>query len=272
MKIFIRFLLIIILIISLGILGYRAVYDFNLIRNGDTFIVQKSTPDGYDFLLRIPRGYNDYSGKQPLLIYLHGAGESGKDINTLKNKDPYFFSQKTLKNQETACFPFICVTPVCDTKRWEPYRVITMLDQVLSETKYRFQIDQSRIYLTGYSMGGFGTFETAMEYSERFAAIVPVAGGGEPDRAIKLRHLATWVFHGDNDQTVPLPSSELVVKTMQKLNHSNVRLTIIKDGGHGIAENVYSRSELYSWLLRQKLFDDRTRSNSGDFINSRPSR
>ncbi|MDR3198693.1 MAG: prolyl oligopeptidase family serine peptidase [Planctomycetaceae bacterium] len=272
MKILIRFLLIVILIVSLCILGYRAVYDFNLIRSGGTFVIQKSTPDGYDFLLRIPRGYNDYSGKQPLLIYLHGTGESGKDINTLKNKDPYFLSQKIFKDQETALFPFICVTPVCDTKRWEPYRVIAMLDQVLSETKYRFQIDPSRIYLTGYSMGGFGTFETAMEYPERFAAIVPVAGGGEPDRAIKLQHVATWVFHGDNDQTVPLASSDLVVKSMQKLNHRNVRLTTIKDGGHGIAEKVYSRSELYSWLLRQKLFNDRTGSNSGNFVNSRPSR
>jgi predicted peptidase len=271
MKICIRFLLIVLLIVSLGILGYRAVYDFNLIRNGDTFVVQKSTPDGYDFLLRIPRGYNDYSGKQPLLIYLHGTGESGKDINILKNKDPYFFSKKTFEKQETSLFPFICVTPVCDTKRWEPYRVIAMLDQVLSETKYRFQIDPSRIYLTGYSMGGFGTFETAMEYPERFAAIIPVAGGGEPDRAIKLRHIAAWVFHGENDQTVPLPSSALVVNAMQQSGHPNVHLTTIK-GGHNIAYEVYSQADLYQWLLRQKLFNDHTRSDSGNFVNRRPSR
>jgi predicted peptidase len=272
MKILLRLFLVVILIVSLVILGYRTVYDFNLIRRGDTFIVHKSTPDGYDFLLRIPRGYNDHSGKQPLLIFLHGAGESGKDISTLKNKDPYFLSQKTFKDQETALFPFICVTPICDTKRWEPYRVIALLDQVLAETRNRFQVDTARVYLTGYSMGGFGTFETAMEYPERFAAIVPVAGGGEPNRAIKLQNIPTWVFHGDADQTVPLPSSALVVNAMQEMGHRNVRLTTIKGGGHGIAHDVYSRADLYQWLLQQKSFDYRTGSNSGNFVNGRSSR
>ncbi|MDR1479546.1 MAG: dienelactone hydrolase family protein [Planctomycetaceae bacterium] len=272
MKIMLRIVFVIILFVSFGVLGYRLVYDFNLVWRGDTFVVQKSTPDGYDFLLRIPRGYNDYSGKQPLLIFLHGAGESGKDIRVLENKDPYFLSQETFKGQETAFFPFICVTPICDTQRWEPYRIIALLDQVLQETRYRFQVDTSRVYLTGYSMGGFGTFETAVEYPERFAAVVPVSGGGEPERAKKLQHVAAWFFHGDKDQTVPTNSSEFVVQAMLDNNHKNVRLTIVANGRHDIVENVYSRAELYSWLLQQKLFNNCTGGDTSDFVNGCQSR
>ena len=106
--------------------------------------------------------YNDFSGPLPLLIFLHGAGEVGTDPNTLRKKDPTFFARETFKDQESTLFPFIVVTPICPENRWEPQRVIALLDQVLSENKFRFQIDPDRVHLTGYSMGGFGTFEAAV--------------------------------------------------------------------------------------------------------------
>jgi predicted peptidase len=228
------------------------VYDFRLIRYGDTFVVKKSSPEGYDYLLHIPRGYNDFSGPQPLLMFLHGAGEIGTDPNTLREQDPAFFAREALKGQETARFPFIAVTPICPENRWEPWRVIAVLDQVLAENKFRFQIDPDRIYLTGYSMGGFGAFETAMEFPERFAAIVPVAGGGEPNKAEKLQNVAVWVFHGANDRTVPTPSSALVVERMRELEHKDVMMNILRNAGHGIVREVYSQDVLYRWLLLKR--------------------
>ena len=252
MRTVIRFLFLVVLFVSVGVIGYRVVYDFTLIRQGDTFVVKKSTEEGYDYLLHIPRGYNDYSGPQPLLIFLHGAGERDTDPRTLLEKTPAHFAKDLFKKQETSYFPFIVVTPICPESCWEPHRVIALLDQVLVENKFRFQVDPDRVYLTGYSMGGFGTFETAMEYPERFAAIVPVAGGGEPDKAEKLLDVATWVFHGENDTTVPIPSAALVVERMRELGHKDVVMTTFSLSGHGIAGLAYMNDSLYRWLLLKR--------------------
>jgi predicted peptidase len=271
MRIFVQFLLIVVLLFSTGVVIYRVVYDFNLIRHGKVFVVEKTSPDGYDYLLYIPRGYNDFSGPQPLLIFLHGAGEVGTDPNTLREKNPAFFAKDIFKNQETANFPFIVVVPISPEIRWKSHRVIALLDQVIAENRFRFRVDPDRGYLTGYSMGGFGTFETAMEFPERFAAIVPVAGGGESSKAVKLQYIPTWVFHGEHDSTVPLPSSALVVETMIQHGHRDAQVTVISRAGHVIAQQVYSNSELYRWLLskRRGSLDNSTGSDASNFIDGR---
>ena len=249
-------------------LGYRLRFDYKVYCSGQTFVIQKSAPDGYDYLLRIPKGYHDFTGPMPLLIFLHGAGEVGTDPKTLVNKAPFHIA-----NEAEIDFPYIGVMPICPEKRWEPYRVIAMLNQVMAETRFRFQADSERIYLTGYSMGGFGTFETAMEFPERFAAIVPVAGGGEPGKAAKLQDIPTWVFHGENDKTVPLPSSARVVEAMEQNGHNDVKITVIPGAGHGIARQVYSNPYLYNWLQLKKKkvsdsFDGGADGNTGNFIDS----
>jgi predicted peptidase len=252
MRLLVRFLLLAILLVSLAVLGFRAFYDFNLIYQGDTLVVKKSSPDSYDYLLQIPRGYNDFSGPLPLLIFLHGAGETGTDPRTLLEHGPAQFAKIHFKKLETSYFPFIVVTPIWPEKRWEPKRVVTLLDQVLAENKYRFKIDSERIYLTGYSMGGFGTIETAMEFPERFAAIIPVAGGGEPSKAKKLQNVSCWFFHGEKDTTVPLPSSQLLVDEMRKLGHRDVSMQVMPQLGHDIASYVYVKPTIYSWLLLKR--------------------
>jgi predicted peptidase len=274
MKILVRVLLLTIFVLSIAVIAYRIVYDFNLFLHGDSFVIKKTSPEGYDFLLHIPRGFNDFSGPQPLVVFLHGAGETGTDPNTLREKDPAFFARDKFgvrdkfKHYETAYFPFIIVTPICPENRWEPRRVIALLDQVLSQNQFRFRIDHDRVYLTGYSMGGFGTFETAMEYPERFAAIVPVAGGGEPSKADKLQTVSTWVFHGENDVSVPVPSSALVVERMRALGHKDVKMTTFLNTGHGIVKDVYSDTDLYEWLLskRRGLLNHRTGGNTGNLV------
>ena len=242
-----RFFLVGVMAASLTVLCCRIVFDVNLYKNGHTLVVRKSSQDGYDYLLHIPKGYHDFAGPLPLLIFLHGAGESGTDPKTLENKGPWHFAKEAGMK-----FSFIAVTPICPEKRWEPHRVVATLDQVLVETKFRFNIDPNRVYLTGYSMGGFGTFETAMEFPERFAAIVPVAGGGESSKANKLQNVPTWVFHGEHDKTVPLPSSAFVVEAMKQYGHRDAQTTIIKGAGHGIVRQVYSDPKLYDWMLSKR--------------------
>jgi len=252
MRVVIRLLLLMVLFLSVYVIGYRVVYDFHLIWQGDTFVVKKSSPEGYDYLLHIPRGYNDFSGPQPLLIFLHGAGERGTDPQTLKNHGPAYHATNIFKNRETSYFPFIIVSPICPEDHWEPHRVIALLDQVLVENRFRFRIDPDRVFLTGYSMGGFGAFKTAMVYPERFAAVVPVAGGGEPNKAEKLSDVATWVFHGADDMIVPVLSSALVVERMQELGHKDVTMTLLPLVEHGIADDVYGNDSLYRWLLLKR--------------------
>lgn len=273
----VRVYAVLLLVGCLAILIARLIDDCRLYRFGGTFVMQKSSPEGYDYLLRIPRGYNDFAGPQPLLIFLHGSGDTGTDPLTLKDKDPVYFSQMRYRKLETSYFPFIVVSPICPERRWEPKRVIATLDQVLAKTRFCFRIDPDRINLTGYSMGGFGTIETAMEFPDRFAAIVPVAGGGEPARAEKLRGVAAWFFHGREDTIVPLPSSERLVDAMRKNGHPDVRLTVIREGGHVIVREVYANPELYDWLLLKRKsrheenkpsdsFDDGAGGDSGDLV------
>lgn len=250
MRVILCLLLWVVLIGSIAIIVYRVVFDYKVYRSGQTFVISKLRSDGYDYLLHIPQGYHDFAGPMPLLIFLHGAGEVGTNPQTLENRAPFYFTREA-----NIDFPCISVTPVCPPgpeKRWEPYRVIATLDQVLTETRFRFSVDPARVYLTGYSMGGFGTFETAMEYPDHFAAIVPVAGGGEPSKVEKLQGIPTWVFHGEQDKTVPLPSSALVVEAMKQNGHKNVQVTVIAGAGHGIVRQVYTDRKLYDWLLDKR--------------------
>ncbi len=264
----VRFLLFVILLLSLTMIGIRATYDFNLIWKGDNIVVKKASPDGYDYLLQIPRGYNDFSGPQPLLIFLHGAGETGTDPFALRDKAPARFSASAFKGRETSYFPFIMVSPICPEKRWEPKRVMAVLDQVLAESRFRFKIDPTRIYLTGYSMGGFGTVETAMEFPEHFAAIIPVAGGGEPDKAGKLQNVSCWFFHGANDEIVPLPSSQLLVDAMRKNGHFDVAINVVPNAGHGIVRQVYCDEKIYRWILTKRKTEYPTTEAAGGKKNS----
>ena len=149
-------------------------------------------------------------------------------------------------------FPFVVVAPVTPKHGWEPGKVVAFIDELLGQVGGRLNIDPDRVYLTGYSMGGGGTFATACEYPDRFAAIVPVAGYGEPEEAMALQNVSTWAFHGDADKSVPYDSTKNMIEKMRELKHPNVRFTTLKGYGHGIPKAVYSRPELYRWLLRQK--------------------
>jgi predicted peptidase len=101
------------------------------------------------------------------------------------------------------------------------------------------------------SMGGFGTFRTACEFPERFTAIIPVAGGGEVERATDLKNVPTWAFHGDADNIVPYECSSKMIETMKTTNCREAKLTTLHGAGHGIMNEVYSKPEIYKWLLKQ---------------------
>ncbi len=197
-----------------------------------------------EYLLYTPNNYHDKAQtKFPLIVFLHGAYEKGNDVNILRtNALPLL-----LEFDEN--FPFIVVSPQCSIEEWwVPDIVIAFLNAVQFTPKVDFQ----RIYLTGLSMGGFGTWHTAAAYPSRFAAIAPICGGGYPFSAKKLINLPVWAFHGAKDKVIPVQRSEEMVEAIIKCG-GNAKLTIYPDSEHDSWTETYKNKELYEWFLNYKI-------------------
>jgi predicted peptidase len=195
-----------------------------------------------DYLLYLPDGYENMHEKFPLIVFLHGSGERGDQIDAVKRHGiPKIVEQRM-------DFPFITVSPQCPShSNWsvEKDALIALLDEVMA----LYSIDMSRIYLTGLSMGGYGTWEIAAEHPELFAAIAPICGGGNPAKAEALKKTPIWVFHGAKDQVVPLKESSKMVEAVNDCG-GNVKFTIYPDAEHDSWTEAYNTPELYEWFLR----------------------
>ena len=112
----------------------------------------------------------------------------------------------------------------------------------------KYSVDKDRVYLTGLSMGGFGTWALAAKEPQRFAAIVPMCGGGDPKTADRIKDLPIWVFHGEKDTSVPIARSQEMVDALKAL-HADVQFTRDPDAGHDCWTQSYANPKLYEWLL-----------------------
>lgn len=187
-------------------------------------------------LIYLPEGYSG-SREWPLVVFLHGSGERGTDLTRLRSAKILFLK-----------FPAIVLVPQClPDSGWQPAVVLSLI-QHLTE---RYRVDSRRVYLVGYSMGGFSVVATAAAYPKEFAAIVPIAGGGGSDDAKNLRDIPLWAFHGGNDQVVPVTESERMVDAIKNAG-GNAKLTILPNAEHGICDDVLGREELWQWLFAQK--------------------
>jgi predicted peptidase len=194
-----------------------------------------------DYLLYLPKDY-DKGEKFPLMLFLHGSGERGSDLQKVKVHGP----PKLIAAGKD--FPFIVVSPQCpDEASWENYQLIALLDDL--EKKYK--VDPDRIYVTGLSMGGYGTWRLAAAIPNRLAAIVPICGGGSTRSANRIAKLPIWAFHGARDTAVPLNNSLEMVDAVNKEGGS-AKLTIYPDAGHDSWTEAYENPKLYEWLLAQK--------------------
>jgi predicted esterase len=197
----------------------------------------------YKYVVQLPRGYEAQKNRKfPAILYLHGSGDRGDDLPNIEKNSVFQF----LAQHED--MPLIAVAPQCPAGTWwHPLMLMTLLDEV--QKKYR--VDADRIYLTGFSMGGFGTWETALWYPERFAAIVPICGVGDPADMARLKGMPTWVFHGDADDVV---SCELDVAGVDALKKAggNVKMTVYPRVKHDSWTATYANPEVYKWMLAQK--------------------
>jgi predicted peptidase len=193
------------------------------------------------YLLYLP---TDYDSKEsvPLMLFLHGVGERGDDVNMVKKAGP------PMLIEAGQTFPCIVVSPQCPKDGWwEPFTLSALLDEIVE----KYKVDRDRIYVTGLSMGGFGTWALAAASPNRFAAIVPICGGGEPQSAKRMSHIPAWVFHGAKDHVVPPERSEQMVEALKR-NGGNVRFTFYPDAPHDCWTAAYANPELYEWLFQQK--------------------
>jgi len=199
-----------------------------------------------NYYIHLPKGYNEAS-KWPLILFLHGAGERGDSLEdlprVLQNGLPKYI-------EENSDFPFIAVMPQCPTNSYWPAQVEqlnTMLDEVIND----YCVDEDRVYLTGLSMGGYGTWYLGFSHTERFAALVPVCGSGIRSSAQKLKNTPIWVFHGEDDPIVPFADSEYLVNAIKEAG-GNIRFTRYPNVGHDSWTETYANPELYDWMLQQK--------------------
>lgn len=197
------------------------------------------------YLLYLPDGYaTDTLQKWPLLIFLHGSGESGTELAKVKVHGLPKLVEQGKK------FPFIVVSPQAPPQKgWQ----VEVLKSMLDDLKKKYRVDRDRIYLTGLSMGGYGAWNFSVKYPGELAAIAPVCGGGDAGEVWKLRYMPVWCFHGAKDDAVPPSESQKMIDGLKRYN-SNVRFTLYPDAGHNSWDTTYNNDSLYTWLLSQKRF------------------
>jgi len=209
-----------------------------------------------NYLLFLPQDYGQEPEKQwPLILFLHGRGKRGdsrKELELLKRDGPPML----VEGQPD--FSFIVLSPQCPSdSSWESQ--LDKLDALVDEIVESYAVDTRRIYLTGLSMGGLGTWHFALEHPARFAAVVPIAGGyifesdEIPDNICDVADVPIWVFHGTRDDVVLPRQSKVMVDALQACP-GNVRFTLYPGADHDDAWKLaYSDPELYEWLLAQTL-------------------
>ena len=196
----------------------------------------------YPYLLYLPKEYAASAEAFPLVIYLHGGSQKGNDLEKLKAYGP----PKEVADGRN--FPFVIASPQCpEGKYWS---TDNWFEPLYAELTQKYRIDKKRIYLTGISMGGYGTWQTAVAYPDHFAAILPLCGGCDDSTQIcSLRKVPVWTLHGTADDVIPIHVTERLVSRLQECG-GNVRFTRLEGEGHGI-QTYYANSDWVNWLLRR---------------------
>lgn len=193
------------------------------------------------YLLYVPK--EAAAERLPLVLFLHGGGEGGDRIEKVKKHGlPKLID-------EGKSFSFIVVSPQnpSETQFWDDQQLLSLLEELQAE----LPIDASRIYLTGLSRGGYAAWRLAIQNPERFAALVPICGGGPAPYVKRLKNVPTWVFHGAKDPVIPLAESQRLVDTLREAG-GKVRFTIYPEAEHDAWTETYSNPELFEWLLKQQ--------------------
>lgn len=203
-----------------------------------------------NYLVYLPDGYdNNKSEKWPLLVFLHGAGASGNDLEKVKQGGIPLMIENGKK------FPFIVFSPQSPEHGWN----VRDIKELLINEVQKYRVDVDRIYLTGLSMGGNGTWELAVTYPEYFAAIIPICAS--PDHTVannifQLRHTPVWCFHGSEDKIADPDNTKKLMTSLRKYN-PDAKLTVYPGIGHDSWTMTYNNDSIYQWLLQHIRYDNK---------------
>ena len=209
--------------------------------------LDESAKEDFRFWIFLPNDYDaDSTNKTwPLMLFLHGAGERGTDLAKVKVHGP---PQKIENAEFRDNCQFIIVSPQCpDGNYWSPRQLLMLLDS-LEKT---YKIDKKKIFVTGLSMGGFATWMLAAEAPQRFAAAVPICGGGDSGAASKMVDLPIWAFHGGKDGLVYPELSREMIEAIEKAGGKKAKLTIYPDAEHDSWTETYNNPDVYKWMLEK---------------------
>lgn len=191
----------------------------------------------------LPEGEKPADG-WPLMVFLHGAGERGDNLDAVKRHGPAKLAGKRPELND-----FLMIAPQCPQGRWWDIVAVRELIEVVAASR---DVDRSRIYITGLSMGGFATWGLLAAHPDLAAAAVPICGGGEPGAAQKFARVPVWAFHGAKDEVVPLARSTEMVDAL-KAAGADVKFTVYPEAAHDSWTQTYNNPEVYAWLLKHRL-------------------
>jgi predicted peptidase len=193
------------------------------------------------YLLYLPSGYETSTSRWPLVLFLHGSGERGDDLNKVTvHGPPHLARDRDL--------PFILVVPqVPEGEVWSSDVLLALLDRLQATLR----VDNDRVYVTGLSMGGFGTWDVATADPNRFAAIAPISGGGNPVAACRVRDVPAWIIHGAADKVIPASWSGVMNEWLTECE-GKTKLTVYPGVGHDAWTQTYDDPAFWSWLLAQR--------------------
>jgi len=220
-------------------------------------------PSGAKLLYRLlkPKDYSP-SVKYPVVVFLHGAGERGDDNKAQLIHGMSDYASDALMGK----YPCFVLAPQCPKgKQWvdvpfgslkhdmpqQPSDALRLTMDAVAALEKEFSIDPDRWYITGLSMGGYGTWDALQRYPNRFAAAVPICGGGDTKLASRIIHIPIWAFHGDKDQAVPTERSRQMIAALREAG-GMPKYTEYANVGHDSWTATYKDPAMHEWMFAQK--------------------
>ena len=207
------------------------------------------TSDGaeVDYLLYLPKNYDATGDKSvPMMLFLHGRGESNGPLSLVAKWGPPRYAQAGKG------MPFLIVSPQCPKDDyWNSEVQLKRLTELMEKINSEYAVNEKKIYLTGLSMGGYGSWALSALHPKKFAAVAPVCGGGEVEAAEQIKDIPIWVWHGDQDRAVPFDKSVEMVEAIKKAGGTSIKFTTLEGIGHNCWSAAYATPQLYQWMLQQ---------------------
>ena len=216
----------------------------------ESFHTEIIKPIDDDYLLYLPTSYGEVNQEWPLVIFLHGSGGAIENIDDIRVNGPAWLYEHGMDSE------FILLCPQLHANvHWDVDRIHTLTQNIMNT----YDVDTRRIYITGLSRGGFGTWEYAVSHPDLFAAVVPISARDVPG-VERLANTNTWIFHGDQDTGVPWQGSQFMFNRLNTVG-ANVHLTLYEGVGHNAWDLTYNSDGFWSWLLTQRSITTRTENH-----------